>query len=744
VCVCSRQAGAFGPAKGQSKSDTKPSKRHDKEDRHVASSSADSEEEEDEDLKRDLKEEVNRVVRDGLKKDRDAKDDEAQKERNRLRKKIRKQHGKIEPSTKNKIRSIQRTLDRKGDKIPPEVQEKLRSRVEALKKDYDTVKLVEKEREYALKYRKIKFFERKKLERKLAQHTNALEDKGLSTKEIKSLKKKRDAVLADLQYVLYFPRDMRYVSIFNNPREVTDKLRTSEEFQSKMERARQIVLAYRASKLNQKQGSTQDTKPTSEKKHKKRDESQLESDEDESLSESEERQKKSRQKKRNKMLEHESPAPRKKARKVGAAAESDSESDAEEGSDEQEASDAQLSSKADVSDEKAFMEMMREEQRKNVEHFEALKEKQVSSELEESEKEEEEEAAGVRGPAKNARNKGKKKKGKKSGGRGADSSSEESEDSERGSEDLGDREDDDESEGDGEGEEIEGLKGFLRDDKPEPERRHRAENCLGPGDEDEPAPPKTPKAKGGMKKHNSNSNVDQSPRTPGAHHRAQGEVQREIGFMNMLPGSSQKAHRAQAEVQTESGFMDMLPGSSHNRMVEDSEDMDVTERLSIMQENDVSLPPMEAASTLFKHDDEKDMQTFLDGLNAEVAAGQTKDDLLKSSEDEDNDGMPEKADLCRTGTEVGMEGMYGVERRRQQMLDQMRAIDKQAQEEEDAKGACACVYIYACLYVCMYVCMYVCLYTHIEMRREQMLDHMRAISKRAREEDEAEGVCVHV
>jgi hypothetical protein len=687
MCV-SPQAGAFGPTNGQSKPDAKPSSR--KHDMEVASSSAESSDEE-EDLKRNLKEQVHREVREGMKKDRDEKDDEAQKERNRMRKKIRKQHGKIEPSTKNKIRSIQRTLDRKGDKIPPEIQEKLRSRVDSLKKDYDTVKLVEKEREYALQYRRIKFFERKKLERKLSQYTKSLEDKSLSAKETKTLKKKRDAVLADLQYVLYFPRDMRYVSILNNPREVTEKLRSTEEFQAKMERARQIVLAYRASKLNQKQGSTstQDsTKPTTKKQSRKRkEESQLES-EDESGSESEELQKKSKQKKRSKMLEHESPAPRKKARKVGAAQESEvSESDdeEEEGSDEEEeASDLQVSSKADVSDEKAFMEMMREEQRKNIEHYEALNKNQVSGE---SDKEAEEEAAGAQDTAKGTRKKGKKagKKRASLGKKGGSSASDESEEqsSELESEDVDDREDE-ESEEEGEGEEIEGLKGFMRDDKPQQEKRHRAENCLGPGDEeDTQAQPKASKAKGkgGVSKH-SNSNIAQTP----AAHPAQKHTQKEIGFMEMLPGSSQKAHyHAPPAVQANSGFMDMLPGSSHNRMVDDSEDMDVTERLSIMHENDVSLPPMEAASTLFKHDDEKDMQTFLDGLNAEVAAGQTKDDLLRSSEDEDNDGMPEKADLCRAGTEVGMEDLHGIERRRQQMLDQMRAIDKQAQEEEDAK-----------------------------------------------------------
>lgn len=173
------------------------------------------------------------------------------KARSKQKKKLRKEKGKLIPSTKNRIRSLERTLARRGDKIPEDVKEEMRDKIGKLQGDYQGVKLAEKERIYAKRYRRVKFFERKKLQRKLAKNTAELGEDGLSSKERKRLEQKRELILQDLQYVTYFPRDMKYVSVFENPREVVDKLRNSEGFADKMERARQIVLAYRAAKLKQ-------------------------------------------------------------------------------------------------------------------------------------------------------------------------------------------------------------------------------------------------------------------------------------------------------------------------------------------------------------------------------------------------------------------------------------------------------------------------------------------------------------
>jgi hypothetical protein len=173
------------------------------------------------------------------------------KARSKQKKKLRKEKGKLIPSTKNQIRSLERTLARRGDKIPGDVKEEMRAKIGKLQGDYQGVKLAEKERIYAKRYRRVKFFERKKLQRKLAKNSAELGEEGLSSKERKRLEQKRELILQDLQYVTYFPRDMKYVSVFENPREVVDKLRNSEGFAEKMERARQIVLAYRAAKLKQ-------------------------------------------------------------------------------------------------------------------------------------------------------------------------------------------------------------------------------------------------------------------------------------------------------------------------------------------------------------------------------------------------------------------------------------------------------------------------------------------------------------
>lgn len=183
----------------------------------------------------------------------DSMTDEERRARSKEKKKVLKQKGRLVPSTKNRMRSMERTLARRGDRIPEDIKAGMRSKIEKLREDYGGVKLAEKERNYALRYRRVKFFERKKLQRKLAKNSKELEDEGLSSKDRRKLEKKRELIVQDLQYVTYFPRDMKYVSIFQNAREVIDKLRNSEGFEGKMERARQIVLAYRASKLSQQQ-----------------------------------------------------------------------------------------------------------------------------------------------------------------------------------------------------------------------------------------------------------------------------------------------------------------------------------------------------------------------------------------------------------------------------------------------------------------------------------------------------------
>eukprot|EP00960_Hanusia_phi_P045374 757196-Hanusia_phi.AAC.2 len=188
---------------------------------------------------------------DKVKDDKVRKERESSRSRTKMRETFRRSRGAALPSTKNRVRNIERTLARKGDSIPEEVKEKMRERIAQLKAEYEEIQLADKEKKYATRYRKVKFFERKKLERLLSRNAKAIRESDPNSAEFARLNSDRRQMLEDLQYILYFPRDMKYVSVLNNDRETIARLRSSPEFQQKMSRARQIVLAYRALKLNQ-------------------------------------------------------------------------------------------------------------------------------------------------------------------------------------------------------------------------------------------------------------------------------------------------------------------------------------------------------------------------------------------------------------------------------------------------------------------------------------------------------------
>jgi len=174
------------------------------------------------------------------------------KSRNKNKKILRKRQGKFVPSIKNRIRNIERTMQRKGHLLPEGVRQEMTTKLAHLQVEQEEAGLVEREKEMAKRYRRNKFFERKKLQRRLLQCTRDLET--AATEEDRDrLQSQRRKLLEDIQYVLYYPRDMKYVSILKNPRAVIDELKSTPDFQAKMDRARQVVLAYRAMKLKQQQ-----------------------------------------------------------------------------------------------------------------------------------------------------------------------------------------------------------------------------------------------------------------------------------------------------------------------------------------------------------------------------------------------------------------------------------------------------------------------------------------------------------
>ncbi|CAA2980709.1 rRNA-processing EFG1-like isoform X2 [Olea europaea subsp. europaea] len=113
-------------------------------------------------------------------------------------------------SLKNQIRSIERML-RKD--LPPEVKEAQEKKLEELKKQQEIHNQLAVERKIFLRNRKIKFFERRKIERRirrLEKQQRASSGQVQETEITQQLSKLKE----DLEYVRFFPKTEKYVSLF--------------------------------------------------------------------------------------------------------------------------------------------------------------------------------------------------------------------------------------------------------------------------------------------------------------------------------------------------------------------------------------------------------------------------------------------------------------------------------------------------------------------------------------------------
>ncbi|VVA89913.1 unnamed protein product [Arabis nemorensis] len=114
-------------------------------------------------------------------------------------------------SLKNQIRSISRMI-RKD--LPPEAREALEMKLDDLKKQQDVHIRLAVERKIFLRNRKIRFFERRKIERgirrleKLQRNTSGghVQDAEIGGQLIQ--------LKEDLEYVRFFPKNEKYVSLF--------------------------------------------------------------------------------------------------------------------------------------------------------------------------------------------------------------------------------------------------------------------------------------------------------------------------------------------------------------------------------------------------------------------------------------------------------------------------------------------------------------------------------------------------
>ncbi|KAI5066967.1 hypothetical protein GOP47_0017495 [Adiantum capillus-veneris] len=133
---------------------------------------------------------------------------------------------KKKPSIKNQIRAVERLLKKN---LPAEVQDVQKKRLEDLKNQGEEHQRAELERKMALRYHKVKFFERRKIERRIKQLEKLLE--GTNATEADAMKEHPDLntqlaqLKEDLEYVRFFPRTEKYVSLFegNEDEEVLAK-----------------------------------------------------------------------------------------------------------------------------------------------------------------------------------------------------------------------------------------------------------------------------------------------------------------------------------------------------------------------------------------------------------------------------------------------------------------------------------------------------------------------------------------
>jgi len=167
----------------------------------------------------------------------------------------RKKHQEEESSTipgvqkvKAALRQTRRLLAK--DTLAADVRVETERRLKALEAELQQAELARKERAFALRYHKIKFFERQKVTRKLKQVKNGLETASSAT-STKKLSSELDNLRVDLNYILHYPKTKKYISLF--PPEVKEPSVASLAETKKTNAERQEVQMWIREQMNQGQ-----------------------------------------------------------------------------------------------------------------------------------------------------------------------------------------------------------------------------------------------------------------------------------------------------------------------------------------------------------------------------------------------------------------------------------------------------------------------------------------------------------
>ncbi|KAB5545065.1 hypothetical protein DKX38_013177 [Salix brachista] len=115
-------------------------------------------------------------------------------------------------SLKNQIRSVVRMLRKE---LPPQVREAQEKRLEELKKQQEIYTRLALERKIFLRDRKIKFFERRKIERRIRRLEKLQRASSGQLPQHADVADQLSKLKEDLEYVRFFPKTEKYLSLFS-------------------------------------------------------------------------------------------------------------------------------------------------------------------------------------------------------------------------------------------------------------------------------------------------------------------------------------------------------------------------------------------------------------------------------------------------------------------------------------------------------------------------------------------------
>ncbi|KAJ2771791.1 18S rRNA maturation protein [Coemansia nantahalensis] len=126
-------------------------------------------------------------------------------------------------SCKKQVRNLTRSLSRPG--LPSTVRVELERKLKALTVMQSQMTNAQKDKANATRYHSVKFFERKKIVRRLDQL-----DKLPEEEQTRETRKEKKRLLVDLNYTTYYPDEHKYISLFpGDPSKTTEDTKERRE-----------------------------------------------------------------------------------------------------------------------------------------------------------------------------------------------------------------------------------------------------------------------------------------------------------------------------------------------------------------------------------------------------------------------------------------------------------------------------------------------------------------------------------